>query len=276
MTKYIKSPLNYHGGKYKLLPQIIPIIPNDIRIFVDMFCGGCNVGINIKANTIICNDNQKNLIDMYKTISSMTYEDILSNIQNNIINYNLHKLNQDGYLKIREYYNDNVNDNPILLLILSFYSFNNGIRFNNASKFNMPFGKREFNKSIDYNLKLFMENINKLQFINKDFKYLKIENLNCEDFIYADLPYLISSATYNTSWSEKDDYNLMELLDRANTLGIRFAMSNVLRHKGITNTKLLEWCSKYNIHHLNANYSNCNHQLKIRDIITDEVLITNY
>lgn len=24
---YIKSPLNYTGGKYKLLPQIIPLLP---------------------------------------------------------------------------------------------------------------------------------------------------------------------------------------------------------------------------------------------------------
>lgn len=36
----IKSPLNYTGGKFKLLPQILPLFPNDINTFVDLFGGG--------------------------------------------------------------------------------------------------------------------------------------------------------------------------------------------------------------------------------------------
>lgn len=52
----IQSPLNYTGGKFKLLPQILPHFPKDIDVFVDLFCGGCNVGINVKANSVIYND----------------------------------------------------------------------------------------------------------------------------------------------------------------------------------------------------------------------------
>lgn len=37
---YIKSPLNYTGGKYKLLPQILPLLPNNIDTFIDLFWGG--------------------------------------------------------------------------------------------------------------------------------------------------------------------------------------------------------------------------------------------
>lgn len=33
----IQSPLNYTGGKYKLLPQILPLFPKDIDVFVDLF-----------------------------------------------------------------------------------------------------------------------------------------------------------------------------------------------------------------------------------------------
>ena len=36
----IKSPLNYTGGKFKLLPQILPLFPNDINRFIDLFGGG--------------------------------------------------------------------------------------------------------------------------------------------------------------------------------------------------------------------------------------------
>ena len=39
----IQSPLNYTGGKFKLLPQILPHFPQDIDCFVDLFCGGGNL-----------------------------------------------------------------------------------------------------------------------------------------------------------------------------------------------------------------------------------------
>ena len=45
----IKSPLNYTGGKYKLLPQLLPLFPQNINTFVDLFAGGCNVGVNAHA-----------------------------------------------------------------------------------------------------------------------------------------------------------------------------------------------------------------------------------
>ena len=48
----IQSPLNYTGGKFKLLPQILPLFPENIDIFVDLFCGGANVGVNIKSQRI--------------------------------------------------------------------------------------------------------------------------------------------------------------------------------------------------------------------------------
>ena len=50
--KYIKSPLNYTGGKYKLLNSLFDIFPNNINTFVDLFAGGFNVGINVNANKI--------------------------------------------------------------------------------------------------------------------------------------------------------------------------------------------------------------------------------
>lgn len=43
----IKSPLNYIGGKYKLLPQILPLFPEQINTFVDLFAGGLDVSINV-------------------------------------------------------------------------------------------------------------------------------------------------------------------------------------------------------------------------------------
>ena len=56
---YIKSPLNYTGGKFKLLNQIVPLFPKKIDTFVDLFAGGMNVGANTNANSLIVNSKLK-------------------------------------------------------------------------------------------------------------------------------------------------------------------------------------------------------------------------
>ena len=100
----IKSPLNYTGGKFKLLPQILPLLPNKIDTFVDLFCGGCNVGINIKADKIIFNDNLTYLIDLYNSFKINGYDIVLEHINNRINEFNLSPLNNDGYNSLRLLY----------------------------------------------------------------------------------------------------------------------------------------------------------------------------
>ncbi len=65
--KQLKSPLNYIGGKYRLLNQISPLFPNEIDNFIDLFAGGCNVGINAEAEKVFFNDNLTFLVEMYQT-----------------------------------------------------------------------------------------------------------------------------------------------------------------------------------------------------------------
>ena len=51
---------------YVTLPQLKPHVPEQIDTFVDSFCGGCNVGTNIKADKYIYNDISSDLIELYK------------------------------------------------------------------------------------------------------------------------------------------------------------------------------------------------------------------
>ena len=62
----IKSPMNYTGGKYKLLKQILPLFPEMIEgKFIDLFCGGLDITINVKANKIILPKKKvKNIIEV--------------------------------------------------------------------------------------------------------------------------------------------------------------------------------------------------------------------
>lgn len=275
----IKSPLNYTGGKFKLLPQILPLFPDNIRMFVDMFCGGCNVGLNVNAEKIICNDYMYQIIELYSTIRNNTNQETFKHIEERISSFDLSMENKDGYLKLRELYNKE--RNPLDLFVLTCYSFNYSIRFNSNGDFNIAFGKDRsyFNQSIKERLSVFMDRSKKITFTNFSFEDLKVEKLTNEDFVYADPPYLITVANYNENggWNKDMEIKLLEKLDLCNENGVRFALSNVLEHKGKSNDVLKEWSKKYNINYLNYDYSNCNYQTKDKTKKSSvEVLITNY
>lgn len=279
MEKYIKSPLNYTGGKYKLLNQILPLFPEDINTFVDLFTGGCNVAINVNANRIIANDLCSEVISVYEGIQNGTTEENIRMIEETINEYSLSKENKEGYLELRSYYNEGNKDWYIFYTLIA-YAFNNQIRFNKKGEFNIPFGKdrSDFNPALKQKFRDFSDAIHNknIKFTNYDFRKLSVDKLKENDFVYLDPPYLITDATYNMGWNEEAEKDLLSLCDRLNEKGIKFAISNVLEHNGSKNEILTEWSKKYNINYLNYNYSNCNYHKKDNGHKSVEVLITNY
>ena len=292
--KYVKSPMNYTGGKYKLLHQIEPLFPEDINLFVDLFTGGGNIAVNVKANKIVANDCEENIIGIYKTFQKYdNVDELIGQIEEIIKTYGLTIDNMEAYNKFRNDYNSlktsqgnysplssyNIN---ILLYVLICYSFNHQYRFNSKGEFNMPFGKErsQWNENMKNNLINFHRRIKEkdIVFLNKDFRQLKVDKLGNDDFVYCDPPYLITCATYNEKdgWNQECEEDLLNLLDELNTKKIKFALSNVLYSKGKTNDLLIEWSKKYNVHHLDYTYQNCNYHTKDKTNKSDEVLITNY
>ena len=180
----LQSPLNYTGGKYKLLPQILPLFPQNINVFVDLFCGGCNVGINVESNSVIYNDSNKNLLYLYNTFKNLDKETILEWIYEIIKKYDLSLVskygyqyygcessnglgdyNREKYLKLRADFNQKHADKKfdyfyyVMFYVLIVYSFNNQIRFNSKGEFNLPVGKRDFNKNMEKKLSEFIDRI---------------------------------------------------------------------------------------------------------------------
>lgn len=287
MSNYIKSPMNYTGGKYKLLPQILPFFPTEINTFVDLFTGGGNIAVNVNANKIIANDFEPHIIGIYKTFQKYEIEELIKTIEVAIQAFGLTIENADNFNNFRAYYNKHIEDGysfimPIMLYVLICYSFNHQFRFNSKGEFNMPFGKNrsQWNNTMKKNLINFHKVITEknIIFTNKDFNELKIDKLSSNDFVYCDPPYLITCATYNEKdgWNENCERKLLELLDKLNSQNVKFALSNVLFSKGKTNDILIEWSKKYNVHHLDYTYQNCNYHTKDKESKPDEVLITNY
>ncbi|MDR0931542.1 MAG: Dam family site-specific DNA-(adenine-N6)-methyltransferase [Victivallales bacterium] len=300
----IQSPLNYTGGKFKLLNQILPHFPKQINTFVDLFCGGCNVGVNVDADRVIFNDIIRILLDVYKTFMNLGSKHVLRMIAEVIEQYGLSRSTEHGYefydcessaglgnfnrepfLKLRADFNVKSLDYSyyIMLYVLIVYAFNNQIRFNSKGEFNLPVGKRDFNDKMKSKLCAFIDRLQdgQYKFTCKDFREaIDMDKLTENSLVYCDPPYLITCATYNEQdgWNEKSERDLLELLDKLNERRIKFALSNVLASKGKTNEILTEWLSKRNYRtiHLDYSYSNSNYQTKNKTDSADEVLIVNY
>lgn len=279
---YIKSPLNYIGGKHKLLPQLLQEFPSHTDIFVDLFSGGGNVGINVAADKVYFNDLNNKINDLFRYFQGKDPEILIQNIKDRVNEYGLSKTNEEAFLKFRRDYN--ANPNSIDLYTLVAFSFNYQFRFNNEMKYNNPFGKNRshFSERMADNLKRFVSRLNQIEaeFTDKYFTEFNQDMLTTNSFVYADPPYLITTGSYNDgnrgfiNWTTKQEQELYDYLDHLNEKGIKFALSNVLEHKGISNDMLKKWSKKYHVVHLNYDYTNASYNTTRRG--SDEVLIKNY
>lgn len=247
------------------------------------------MGINVKSEHLVYNDTCTQVVDLLKNFYKYDAEYVHKQIMHTIASFGLSRSDINGYekygcnsnnglgeynkpkyLKLREEYNNSPNWIKFYTLITC--SFSNQIRFNSKGQFNMPYGKRDFNTSLQDKLKLFIDEMHRrnIQFWNKDFRDC---NFFSDDFIYCDPPYYNSIATYNENggWSESDEKDLLNMLDVVDKHG-KFALSNNLKYN---NPILDKWKNKYNVHYLNGDYSNCNYQKKDKSEDV-EVLITNY
>ena len=173
-----------------------------------------------------------------------------------------------------------------MLYTLICYSFNYQLRFNNNMEYNSSFGKNRssFNSALREKFKLFVNRLQEIdiRFLAKDFREVSVAGLQSGDFIYCDPPYSVACATYNDGkrgfkgWTEEDDEKLFEILDTLDKAGVKFALSNMLESRGKSNDLLKAWAVKYNIRHLDNNYSNCSYQKMDRVSKDMEILITNY
>lgn len=277
---YIESPIVYAGSKRRLLPQIMPLFPNEINTFVDLFCGNATVSANVKANKVYANDNNDKLIGILRAFQQQNPDDVIDRIEKLIQQFGLETNNKESFVAFREHYNQSSTHDPIELYTLMMFAYNHQMRFNKKGQFNLPVGNRGCTSN--KNIPQFSNAISDIVLSQKDFRELDVANLGYGDFVYADPPYLISTAVYNErnryagGLSESEDSDLFHLLDELNQNKVKFALSNVFYHKGKENKTLVNWAKNYNTHYLNFDYNNSSYNRKNTDRKTVEVLITNY
>lgn len=298
-TSFRRSPFFYVGDKFKLLPQLMEHFPMDIDRFIEPFCGGGSVFLNVDAESYLVNDIDSYIIALHKQLFdfSSDIDGFWSKLTDIINEYSLSasflgrtvpeeykvnfvktyyaKFNKESYMKLRADFNDDKSD-LLKLYVLLIYGFNRMLRFNNNGDFNLPVGNVDFNQNVVNALNSYFEYASEknIDFFNMDFEDFLLEvEPTTDDFIYFDPPYLISFSEYNKLWNLEIEHRFLRVLDELNSRNIRFAVSNIIRHKNMYNETFDIWAKKYNIIDITSNYISFNDNTQKGSY---EVLVTNY
>ena len=165
-TGGVKPYLRYQGGKTKSAIQIADRIENTSDVFVSLFCGALNVESKVKGfNRIICNDNQKYLIELFKAL------------QNGYVLPDT--ITQDQYYYIK----DHKDEDPALTAFVGFGCSFGGKWFGGYARNN---SKRNYASEAKRGLAKKMATLQNAEFICMDYRDVELPD-GC--VVYADPPY---------------------------------------------------------------------------------------
>ena len=280
---YIETPFNFTGSKFKILDQILPLFDYNKEIFVDLFAGGGSVYSNVleKYNKLIANDIIQDLVSIQKKL--IFSEGVIEKVQDFCVD----KDDKEGYLKLRESYNENKSPEKLWALMLC--CTNNMLRFNQKFEFNQTFGQRTFNSNTEKKVLNYIEKVrpykDKLMFSSRPFNDIPIRE---HAFYYIDPPYgyimnedgtmgnkQISEAGYNAYYKKDDDLELYKYVHKINNIKGTFLMSGVLEHdsqKSWILNKLIE--DGFNYKFIEFDYGKVSR--KKNDKGTKEIVVFNY
>ena len=269
---------NYTGSKARFYDKIKHLLPEDeYHTCLDVFTGGNSLGSLLPDNwELTFNDKCSELINSHKRLCSQR-KDTLYVLDSLCEDYNLSKGNKEGYLELVKDYNGckGVFDTECEFYLLACHSFSNYIRFNDNGEWNMPFGKRTFNKNMRKKLINWKERISKkgkITWTSKDFRDIDFLEYS---FLVIDSPYLMSVAAYNekNGWTEQDSIDLLKKVDEYASFGGKFILFEEVMSNGKHNNIISEWMNKYEHVSLGDNSKGCNYQRE--DKVTLEVCIHN-
>lgn len=264
------SPLNYTGGKHKLLSQIVPYIPHDVGRFVDLFVGGGSVTIGTSCPKYHINDTLPDLISWYREISVTDSDSFI----NRCIEVCSTIVDKETFVKQREVFNSTPCGSrcPYLFYALVVSCTSNLMRYNQRFEFNQTYGERTLNPALLAKLETFIS-----IFKSKEISIACdcFSNFEPEqgDLVYLDPPYFGTQAGYNTYWNKGLEQQMFDILHRWDAQGVRFLLSGVSIHKGVTNP-FMDRLLDYSLIELDYSYDKI--AKKNKETTTTEMLVMNY
>lgn len=282
---------NYTGSKRQFLPEILSVakdyVDQNLNV-LDMFCGGGSLSTSLPINwKVTANDIESRVIDLHKYFQqSLLVREGDADYVFDAIKKHCHfhvKDNKDekGYEDLKTAHNINVkngNTFPVDLYALLCASNSNRLRWNSSGEWNLQFGKRYFNPSMQKSLLGYLERVSErgITFTSEGFRTIDCKEY---DIVIIDPPYSYdgkSTAVYNENggWQYKDMIDTLFLCDKLDSEGKKFIYFNELVTKGEPNIDIMKWSESYKTVYLDSdiNESSANRTNKK----SVEVMIHNF
>lgn len=267
---------NYTGSKARFYDKVKHLFPEDVHHkCLDVFTGGNSLGSMLPDKwDLTFNDKCRELVHSNSVLSKQVSLEKLDNL---LEFYKLGKDSVEGYKLLVEDYNSGSIAFPAALefYLLACHSFSNYIRFNEDGEWNMPFGKRTFNKNMRKKLVKWQERLSKkhsITWMSKDFRDIDFLDYS---FLVIDPPYCqtVASYTERSGWSDQTTKDLLKKVDEFAEYGGKFILFEEVISNGKNNPLIVNWMNKYNHLTLGDNSKGCNYQRK--DNLTLEVCVYN-
>lgn len=185
--------LKWAGGKYRLLPEILPLISAQIKsnkkvnTLIEPFVGAGSVFLNSDFDNYILADINPDLINLFNQIKSHSSQYLVAARQL----FEANNANSaEFYYDIRMKFNQSEDPfwRSVYFLYLNRFGYNGLCRYNRKHKYNVPFGRYIKIYFPEKEILLFAEKAQKAQFICADFSEIfSLVDKNC--IVYCDPPY---------------------------------------------------------------------------------------
>ena len=227
-------PIKCQGIKTKLVPFILSSIRwSGTGRWVEPFMGSGVVVLNLDPPRALLSDANVHIVRFYWDLvkECITPETVRAHLQGE--GQLLRQSGGEHYYEVRERFN--AHPNSLDFLFLTRACFNGIMRFNSRGKFNVPFCKKPDRFSRAYITKI----VNQVSWFCKVAKGRDwvleeatwteaLSDLQSDDFVYADPPYIGRHTDYYGGWSEAD---ATELFTKLENLPCGFALSTWKQNK---------------------------------------------
>ena len=273
----IVPPIKSQGIKTKLVEWILMNTQQvEYDRWVEPFMGTGVVAFNIQPKKAILCDSNPHLIRFYQSLQKKEIDHVI--VKKFLQDEGAKLLETEGahYYQVRERFNQN--GDPLDFLFLSRSCFNGMMRFNKKGGYNVPFCKKpnRFAQALVTKITNQVKNVSQIielgdyTFLHQDFQKT-LSEIEPNDFVYCDPPYIGRHVDYFDSWSEEEENFLNIGLEKS---GASFMLSTWLSNKYRVNKYVNEiWkdcfiSTKEHFYHVGASEKNRN--------AVYEALLTNF
>jgi DNA adenine methylase len=205
----MKPFIKWAGGKSRISSLIIRKLPEKINKYVEPFLGGGSILIELikksSFNSAVCMDINEELIHSYNQIKT--------NVENLIKELSLpsYSYSRENFERIKRIDKRSLSDIEIAsrFIFLNKTCFSGLYRVNKKGEFNTPFGVYDNPKIFSPdNFRELSVGFSKVDFICGDFRSFNYEELDRNDAVYFDPPYIPISKTSSFTGYSKGGFSI--------------------------------------------------------------------